>query len=74
MLYNVVQVLRNMPSHNAARLIASAPQYIKNDHFINILNQFDFNSDKNDNSLTLQLNAFVGIVGFSEHVRMWLIS
>ena len=74
MLYNVIQVLRNMPSRKAARLIASAPQYIKNDQFINLLNQFDFNSDKNDASLTLQLNAFVGIIGFSEHVRMWLIS
>ena len=74
MLYNLVELLRNMPSHKATRVIASAPQYIKNDRFINILNQFDFNSDKNDASLTLQLNAFVGIVGLSEHVRVWLIS
>ena len=74
MLYNVVEVLRNMPRDNAMRLIGSAPQYIKNDRFINLLNQFNFNSDKNDASLTLQLNAFVGIVGLSEHVRIWLIS
>ena len=71
---NVVQTLRAKPSYEAARLIGSAPQFIKDNNFINLLNQFDLNNKKNDRNLVNQFNMFANIPGLSEQVRVWLAS
>ena len=71
---NVVQTLRAKPSYEAARLIGSAPQYIKDYNFVNLLNQFDLNNKKNDNNLIKQLNMFSGVPELREQISAWLAS
>jgi len=56
------------------RLITTAPQYINDAGFINILNQFDFNNKRNDGQIAQQLNSFVSVPGLREKVQEWLKS
>jgi hypothetical protein len=43
-------------------------------NFINVLNQYDFNSKKNDARVSQQLSAFAGIPGLAAKVQQWLSS
>ncbi len=70
-----------MPSSEAARLIGTAPQYIKNDNLINLLNQFNYNFNsknktdvQNDNRLIQQINMFSSVPGLKQQVSEWLSS
>ncbi len=82
MSLNVVNKLRGMPAHEAARLIGCAPSYVKNDNFINLLNSFDINKKTNpkeaklqqqqDAMLASQFNMFAGVPGLKEQVQVWL--
>ena len=81
MSLDIIQTLRSKPSFEAARLIGSAPQFIKNDNLINLLNQYDYNlntKDKNammnDQRLIQQINLFSSIPGLKEDVKKWLSS
>jgi hypothetical protein len=81
MSLNIIQELQRMPSSEAARLIGSAPQYIKNDNLINILNQYNYNfnsKNKNDvqnnNRLIQQINMFSSVPGIKQQVSEWLNS
>lgn len=74
MSLNVVQALRGKPSYEAARLIGSAPQFIKDNNFVNLLNQYDLNNKKNDKNLINQFNMFASIPGLKEQVSAWLNS
>jgi hypothetical protein len=81
MSLNIIQELQRMSSSEAARLIGSAPQYIKNDNLINILNQYNYNfnsKNKNDvqnnNRLIQQINMFASIPGIKQQVSEWLNS
>jgi hypothetical protein len=81
MSLNIVQNLRGMPSSEAARLIGTAPQYIKNDNLINLLNQFNYNFNsknktdvQNDNRLIQQINMFSSVPGLKQQVSEWLSS
>lgn len=81
MSLNIVQELRKMSSSDAARLIGTAPQYIKNDNLINILNQFNYNFNSknkndvlNDQRLIQQVNLFANIPDLKEQVSKWLSS
>jgi hypothetical protein len=81
MSLNIIQELQRMSSSEAARLIGSAPQYIKNDNLINILNQYNYNfnsKNKNDvqnnNRLIQQINMFTSIPGIKQQVSEWLNS
>ena len=71
---NVVATLRSKSSGDAMRLISTAPQFIPDANFINILNQYDYNSKKNDTRISQQLYAFAGIPGLSAKVQQWLSS
>jgi len=71
---NVVATLRSKSPGDAARLIGNAPQYINDSNFINVLNQYDFNSKKNDARMSQQLSAFAGIPGLHAKVQQWLSS
>ena len=71
---NVVATLRSMSPGEAARLIGNAPQYINDSNFINVLNQYDLNSKKNDARISQQLSAFTGIPGLPAKVQQWLSS
>ena len=71
---NVVAILRSKSPGDAARLIGNASQYINDSNFINVLNQYDLNSKKNDARIAQQLNAFIGIPGLSAKVQQWLSS
>jgi len=71
---NVVPTLRSKSPGEAARLIGNATQYINDSNFINVLNQYDLNSKKNDVRIAQQLNAFIGIPGLSVKVQQWLSS
>jgi len=71
---NVVPTLRSKSPGDAMRLIGTAPQYINDTNFINILNQFDFNNKRNDIQIAQQLNAFVSVPGIRERVQEWLSS
>jgi hypothetical protein len=74
MSLNIVQTLRSLPAHEQARLIGSAPQYIKDYNLINLLNSYDINNKKNDGNLIKQLNMFASIQGMKEQVTKWLSS
>ena len=81
MSLNIIQELQRMSSSEAARLIGSAPQYIKNDNLINILNQYNYNfnsKNKNDvqnnNRLIQQINMFASIPRIKQQVSEWLNS
>lgn len=87
MTLNIVQKLRELPVHDAARLIGCAPQYISDSNFINLLNQYNLNIDKkdkndknnkkgahNDAILAQQFNMFASIPGLKEQVSRWLSS
>ena len=81
MSLNIIQELQRMSSSEAARLIGSAPQYIKNDNLINILNHYNYNfnsKNKNDvqnnNRLIQQINMFASIPGIKQQVSEWLNS
>jgi hypothetical protein len=81
MSLNIVQELRKMSSSEAARLIGNAPQYIKNDNLINLLNQFNYNFNsknkndvQNDNRLIQQINIFSSVPGLKQQVSEWLSS
>jgi len=71
---NVVPTLRSKSPGEAMRLITTAPQYINDAGFINILNQFDFNNKRNDGQIAQQLNSFVSVPGLREKVQEWLKS
>jgi|APCry1669190731_1035312.scaffolds.fasta_scaffold00972_2 hypothetical protein len=71
---NIVQRLRAKPAHEAMRLIGSAPRYITDSNLVNLLNQYDFNSRKNDARLIQQLRAFDGVPGLKAQVDTWLSS
>ena len=55
MSLNIVQALRKMPTHEQARLIGSAPQFIQDYNLINLLNLYNLNNKKNDATLIQQL-------------------
>jgi hypothetical protein len=70
-----------MPASDATRLIGTAPQYIKNDNLINLLNQFNLNFNsknktdvQNDNRLIQQINMFSSVPGLKQQVSEWLSS
>ena len=71
---NIVLTLRSKPSHEAARLIGNASQYISDFNLINLLNMYDLNSKKNDAILMRQLVAFAGVPGLKEQISAWLSS
>ena len=70
----VVSTLRRKSASEAARLIGSAPAFIKDTNFINLLNQYDLNNKKNDALLSRQFDAFAGIPGLPAQVSAWLSS
>lgn len=74
MSLNIVQTLRGKPAYEAARLIGIAPQHISDMNLVNLLNQYDLNSKKNDAMLIQQLNLFSSIPGMKEQVQKWLRS
>jgi hypothetical protein len=75
---DVASSLRGKGSGNAARLIGSAPNYITDTNFINLLNMYELNASKDtprkDAMLNSQFGAFSGIPGMKEQVRKWLSS
>ena len=71
---DVVRTLRANGVGEAARLIGSAPQYVTDTNFINLLNQYDFNDKKKDAGLNSQLSLFTGVPGLREQVKKWLSS
>jgi hypothetical protein len=72
MLRTVVNTLRS--SGDAARLIGVASNFISDSNFINVLNQYDYNSSRNDSRLQQQLNLFSGVPGINEQISRWLSS
>lgn len=74
MSFNVVQILRSLPVHEAMCLIGNAPHFISDYGFINMLNQYDPNDKKKDASLASQLNLFAGVPLLRAQVQNWLNS
>jgi hypothetical protein len=81
MSLDIIQTLRSKPSFEAARLIGLAPQFIKNDNLVNLLNQYDYNQNKKDKNammneqrLIQQINLFSSIPGLKEDINKWLSS
>ena len=81
MSLNIVSTLRSKPAHEAARLIGIAPQYITNNNFVNLLNQYELNPNSNNrmaknNDLRLeqQFSMFAGIPQLKNEIDKWLSS
>ena len=79
MSLNIVSTLRSKPAHEAARLIGIAPQYITNNNFVNLLNQYELNPNSNNrmaknNDLRLeqQFSMFAGIPQLKNEIDKWL--
>jgi hypothetical protein len=72
MSLRIVESLRATSPADAARLIGIAPQFITDSNLINVLNQYDLNSKKNDAQLMRTLQAFAGIPSIKEQVSRWL--
>ena len=74
MVSRIIPTLRNKPVGEQVRLISSARTYIQNDNLINLLQNYDYNSKKNDVALASQLSSFSGVPGLKEKVTAWLNS
>jgi hypothetical protein len=81
MSLRIIKKLRELPSHEAARLIGCAPQFISDSNFINLLNQYNLNinrkdsiADRNDMILEEQFQMFASIPGIREQVAKWFSS
>lgn len=79
MSLNIVSTLRNMPTHEATRLMGIAPQYITDANFINLLNQFELNrnsnnriAEQNDRRLEQQFSMFAASAQLKNQVEKWL--
>ena len=70
----IVETLRSLGPADAARLIGQAPTYINDSNLINVLNQYDLNSKRNDAQLIRTISAFNGVPGLKEQVARWLRS
>ena len=57
-----------------SQLLGSIRSYITNDGFINLLQNYDLNSNKKDKALQMQLNAFSRIPSLNEQIYNWLLS
>lgn len=74
MVSRIIPTLRSKPVGEQVRLIGSVRIYIDNDNLINLLQNFDYNSKKNDATLAAQLSSFSGVPGLNEKVTAWLTS
>lgn len=74
MVSYIISTLRKLPVGEQVRLLGSVRSYIKDDNLINLLQNYDFNSKKNDAILASQLQAFSGVPGLKEQVSAWLSS
>lgn len=79
MSLNIVSTLRSKPAHEAARLIGIAPNYITNNNFVNLLNQYELNpnsnnriAQQNDRRLEQQFSMFAGIPSLKNEIDKWL--
>jgi hypothetical protein len=79
MSLNIVSALRRKPAHEAARLIGIAPQYITDNNFVNLLNQYELNpnsnnriAEQNDMRLEQQFSMFAGIPQLRNQIDKWL--
>jgi hypothetical protein len=79
MSLNIVSTLRSKPAHEAARLIGIATQYITDDNFINLLNQYELNrnsnnriAEQNDRRLEQQFSMFAATPQLRNQVEKWL--
>ena len=74
MVSYIISTLRKLPLNKQVCLLGSVRFYIKDDNLINLLQNYDFNSKKNDAILASQLQAFSGVPGLKEQVDTWLSS
>ena len=74
MVSRIIPTLRSKPINEQVRLIGSVRNYIQNDNLINLLQNYDYNSKKNDAALASQLSSFSGVPGLDEKVTAWLNS
>ena len=74
MVSYIISTLRSKSVGEQVRLIGSVRTYIQNDNLINLLQNYDYNSKKNDAALASQLSSFSGVPGLKEQVAAWLNS
>ena len=74
MVSYIISTLRSKSVGEQVRLIGSVRTYIQNDNLINLLQNYDYNSKKNDAALASQLSSFSGVPGLKEQVASWLNS
>ena len=79
MSLNIVSTLRSKPAHEAARLIGIAPQYITDNNFVNLLNQYELNrnsnnriAEQNDMRLEQQFSMFAATPQLRNQIDKWL--
>jgi hypothetical protein len=79
MSLNIVSTLRSKPAHEAARLIGVAPQYITDNNFVNLLNQYELNrnsnnriAEQNDMRLEQQFSMFGATPQLRNQIDKWL--
>ena len=79
MSLNIVSALRSKPAHEVARLIGIAPQYITNNNFVNLLNQYELNpnsnnriAEQNDRRLEQQFSMFAATPQLRNQIDKWL--
>lgn len=60
-----------IPSRRS-HLIAIAPQYIKNDQLVNLLQTYDVSPPKNKGNIARQFHLFDGVPGLKDQVTSWM--
>jgi len=74
MVSYIISFLRSQPAGVQARLLGSVGTYVKDTNLVNLLQNYDINSNKNDKLLASQLQSFSEVPGLREQVNSWLSS
>ena len=70
----IAKFLAGHPSHECAKLLGTARNYIHNDQLLNLLQNFDINNHKKNARLTNQLMMFSNVPGLKAEVDAWMKS
>jgi hypothetical protein len=74
MVSYLIQILRAKPVSEQVRLLGSIRQYVKDDGFVNIMQNYDYNNKKGDSMLMAQLAAYTNVPGLRNQIGAWLDS
>jgi hypothetical protein len=70
----IIPAIRAKPVAEQVRLLGSIRQYVKDDGFVNIMQNYDYNNKRGDVMIMAQLAAYTNVPGLREEIGAWLSS